>query len=68
MRGIAQFQHARADDVGGGAVAESATVCGWRDDRELFDDEPIDVLRLDLLPRNVVEGIAVEVGDRQRDR
>lgn len=63
MRGVGQFQHSFAHDVGGGFRPEHARISGGRDERELFDDIPVEVCALRFLARHIVEHQRVEVGE-----
>ncbi len=61
MRGVAEFEHGIADDIGGGFGAEHLGVSGGRDDGELFEQIPRQVIAVDFLPREIIEDHGIEV-------
>jgi imidazolonepropionase len=66
VRRVAKFEYRLANDLGGRFGAERAVVAGGGNDGELFDNEPIEVLALNLLTcQKVVHG-RIEVGREQR--
>lgn len=63
--GVAEAEDLVADEVGNGPTSDGLLVLLRRYDRELFDDVQVQVLALDLLAGQVVEGEGVEVGEQQ---
>ena len=61
---VGEAEDVIADESAGGGVAERAVVVGRGDDRELFDDVPVHVSALSLLPRNEVQAMRSQVGNQ----
>ena len=55
VRRVCESQHVVTHKVAGRLVAESQVVALGRDDRELFDDVPVQMRALGLLPHNKVD-------------
>ena len=54
--GVGEAEHVVSDEFAGGGVSEPAVVGVGRDYGELFDDEQVQGLALQLLPGHEVEG------------
>ena len=60
--GIGEFQHRAADDLAGRLGAEGdGLIASGRDEGELLDNEPVQVLALNLLARDIIERNGVEI-------
>ena len=68
-RGVREFQDDLADDLGGSFRTKRRGVREiFCDDRELFNNEPVEVLGLNLLPSDEIEHDRVEIGYRRAPR
>ncbi len=67
MRGVGQLQHGVPDDLPGAFRAEAHRLEPLRrHHRELFQDEPVEMLALNFLTRDKIEGYGIECGEQQR--
>ena len=65
MGGVGQFQHRLANNLDGRLRAEAnGFVAIRRDDGELLDYEPVQVLALYLLTSNIIKREGVEIGEQ----
>ena len=67
MSGVGQFKNGLLDNLTGrlGAEADGFVAVG-RDDGELLDDVPVQVLALNLLACDVVERNSIEISEQKR--
>ena len=64
--GVGEFEDSVADDFGGGFGAEAGgLIVVGQDDRELFDDVPIEMLTLNFLAGDIIEGDRVKVCQKE---
>lgn len=67
VRRVGKFQHRLTDNLARRFGAEpDGVVAAGRDHGELFDDEPVEICTLNLLPRAVIEDEGAKVAEPQR--